>query len=74
MFIEKKYVHGPVCIGKRKYHALMLSSTQTYELKSLCQQHRAGFQTKEICWTGARAVSSALSLYCKKSLGGRRVT
>jgi len=24
----------PVCIGKRKYHALMLSSTQIYEVKS----------------------------------------
>jgi len=56
------------CIGKRKYHALMLSSTHIYEVKSLCQQLRAGFQTKEISLIGAWAVSSALSLYFKRSL------
>ena len=39
--------------------ALMLSCTQIYEVKSLCQQHCAGFQTKEICLTGAWAVSGS---------------
>jgi len=57
---------------KRKYHALMLSSTQIYEVKSLCQKHRAGFQTKEICLTGAWAVSGAPSLYSWKILGRRQ--
>jgi len=61
LFRKKKYVHCPECIGKRKCHALVLSSTQVYELKSLCEQHLAGFQTKEIYWTGA--VFGALSLY-----------
>ena len=46
LFREKKYVHCPACKGKRKFHALMLSSTQIYELKSLCQQHHACFQTR----------------------------
>ena len=49
-FKKKKYVHCPICIGKRKYIALMLSSTQIYEVKSLSQQHLAGFQTKAICF------------------------
>jgi len=68
LFRKKKYVHCPVCIGKRKYHALMLSSTQIYEVKSLSQQHLAGFQTKAICLTGAWAVSGAPSLYVRQSL------
>ena len=68
LFRKKKYVHCPVCIGKKKYNALMLSSTQIYEVKSLSQQHLAGFQTKAICLTGAWAVSGALSLYNSKIL------
>ena len=44
----------------------MLWSTHIYEVKSLCQQLRAGFQTKEISLTGSWAVSSALSLYYKR--------
>jgi len=68
LFRKKKYVYCPVRTVKRKYHAFMLSSTQFYELKSLCQQHHAGYQTKEIFWTGAEAVSGTLSCTIKKSL------
>jgi len=67
LFRKKKYVHCPVCIGKRKYHALMFS-TQIYKVKSLSQQHLTGFQTKAICFTVAWAVSGALSLYSCKIL------
>jgi len=67
LFRKKKYVHCPVCRGKRKYIALMFS-TQIYEVKSLSQQHLTGFQTKAICLTGAWAVSGALSLYSSKIL------
>ena len=68
LFRKRKYVNCPICIGKRKYIALMLSSKQIYEVKSLSQQHLAGFQTKAICLTGAWAVSGALSLYSSKIL------
>jgi len=61
-------------IGKRKYHALMLSNTQIYEVKSLCQQLCAGFQTKEICLIGTWAVSGAPSLYSSTILGKEEVT
>jgi len=69
LFRKKKYGHFPVFMGKRKYHDLMISSTQIYEVKSLCKKLCAGLQTKAICLTGAWAVSGAPSLYSSKILG-----
>jgi len=48
----------------------MLSSTQIYEVKSLFQQLRAGFQTKEICLLGLGLCLAHHPCTVRQSRGG----